>query len=301
MATRANWTRNSDAMTQSATLPTGGGNPVSGLPLPVKLGLIGGGLGLAVFIWKRNAGGGSTDETDAFGIPNTAIMLGSLQQGLLDLKGEVGYGTVTISDLVSGGFENLGAQIDAQTATWQQGLGVLQDNIINNSNANTKTIVDSLKLGTDALSTLIGNNAAAQKAINESILNSLVNGFDAITTFHNAEMAGIGALGNNITAGQSAIIDRLKGVDTTLAGIAAGVAAGNLPKEVLPSLDWNMFNGKKIFSEADQGWYTVIDGVVKSVSFWDTVPGRPFGDQVPQINVKQSLKGISKGAYQAPN
>jgi hypothetical protein len=291
-------------MPETATLPTSGGNPVSGLPLPVKLGLIGGGLGLAVFIWKRSqgGGGGENQSDNAFGIPNTAIMLGSLQQEMLDLKGEVGYGTVTISDLVTGGFENLGAQIDAQTAAWQSGLGVLQTNITDNQNANTLTIVNALKQGSDVLATLIGNNAAAQMAANQSFAQSLTAGLDSITAFHNAELAAVNALGSNVSTNQAALIAQLGGLQTQLTNAQnaiANIPAGS-PQPSIPALNWSIFNMKKLFSNVDQRWYTVVNGNIMEVSFWDTTPGRPFDDRVQETRVDVSLSGMSKGQWQAP-
>lgn len=205
-------------MPQSATLPTGGGGGIGNMPTPVKIGLIGGGLGLAFFLYKRmGSGGGNVDSSssdNAFGIPNTAIMLGSVQQELLDLKGQVGSGDASLADLLMGGFENMGAMNDAQTAAFQQGLLDLQSNVIARMDSNTQSILDSLSARSDALTELINTNSGAQAAAFKAFQDATAQGLSAIAAQHNAEMAAIGALGDNVSAQQQDIIGRIQILDT---------------------------------------------------------------------------------------
>jgi len=209
-------------MPQTATIPTGGGG-VQNLSTPVKLALIGGVAGLAFFLWRRAQTSAPSTGVTNFGIPNTAIMLGSLQQEMLDLKGQVGAGDIGIENLVTGGFENLGAQIDAQTAAIQQGLGSLQVNVINNQNANTQSILDSLSARFDVLNQLVSTSSAAEKAAFDAFTTATQQGLDRITAQQNIEAAAIGALGTNVTAQQQAIIQRLQILQVETGAIAGQV------------------------------------------------------------------------------
>lgn len=278
-------------MPQTATLPTSGdgGGGISSLPTPVKIGLVGGGLGLAfLLIRKMGSGGGNVDSStsdNTFGIPNTAIMLGSLQQGLLDLKGQVGSGDAQLGDMVTGGFENMGAQIDAQTAAIQSGLGTLQDSIITNQNSNTSTILGALQQRTDALGKLISDSSAAQIAVQNSFKQSMVQGIDAITAQHNAELAAIGALGTNVSNSQSALMNQLQQMDQQMTGIGgqvAGISSSiatqqGLLNQIQSSVQFatanaqagmgaknstlaSAFDGKLVLSNTDQNYYYATGG-----------------------------------------
>jgi len=218
-------------MPQSATLPTGGsgGGGFEGLSTPVKLGLIGGVAGLAFFLWHRmNAGGGGgaqqvSGDTSSYGIPNTAVMLGSLQEEMLNLLGQQGSDTANLTDLISGGFENVGSQLDAQTAVFQSALGDLQKNVIDNQNANTKSILDSLSARSDILGQLISSSSGAEQAAINSFAQSTQKGLDAITAQQNAEQAAIGALGNQVTTGQADLIAKLHTLQNTTTGLQSQI------------------------------------------------------------------------------
>lgn len=209
-------------MPQSATLPTGGGaaSGLDNIPTPVKIALIGGGLGLAVFLWRKSQSGGGTTEQDGSVLPNTTIMLGSLQQEMLDLKGQVGYGDLSIENLMAGGFGNIGSMIDSQTAAFQAGLTDVQKAVIDNQNANTKSILDSLSARSDLLTELITNNSGAEAAAFKAFQDSISTGLGAIAAQQNAEMAAIGALGDTVTTSQKDIIERLTGLQKTTTGLA---------------------------------------------------------------------------------
>jgi hypothetical protein len=291
-----------------------------------KIGVIGGGVGLAVFLYKRQSsgGGGGGSNNASYGLPNTAIMLGSLQQGQLDIKGQIGSSaadlsnqmasdTSQITDTIIGGNETLGQMFDMLSASLGQSFSNLQSNLIDNNTSNTNTIIAAVGAGSAAvlsdldksnglLAQLIQGNTNAINAVGASIQDSISKGFDAVTANQNATAAAIGALGSNVTAGQKNIIDQITGLQTSdanIMGAIGGIKTGNAT-----SFDWNMLNGKKLWSTVDNGWYTVQDGIVKQVDFWDTVPGkgRPFGsDVVPTINVNYSLLPLSHGFYVAPN
>lgn len=89
-----------------------------GIPTPLLLAIVGGGIGLIFFLTRKS--GGSSDEDEGTLLPNTNIMLGSLQQGILELMGKVTMGDAELSDQMAGLGENLSLQIDTQTGLWQQ-------------------------------------------------------------------------------------------------------------------------------------------------------------------------------------
>lgn len=117
-----------------------------GIPTPILLALVGGGVGLIVFLTSKansagsNAGGSSSSGTL---LPNTAIMLGSLQQGVQQIQGDVTTGNANLStqidqgnqnlsDLVTGVGENLSAQIDTNAAAEQQAFSDLNTYLAQN-------------------------------------------------------------------------------------------------------------------------------------------------------------------------
>jgi hypothetical protein len=262
-----------------------------------------------VFLVNKNKTAGNTDSSTSdnnFGLPNTAIMLGSLQQEFLDLKGTVGSGDANLSDMVSGGFENIGAQLDAQTAAIQSGFGTLQDNLIANQNSNTSTIIDNqnataktilqaISDRADALGQLISDNAAAQNAVNQSFAQSLTNNLDAITAQHNAEMAAIGALGDNVSASQSALISQITNLSNktnSLSGqvsnlstqlnttqqslinqiiastdIAKATTAANSLSAKNPSLA-AAYDKHLVFSDTDKTYYYASGGHLFTLDWW---------------------------------
>jgi hypothetical protein len=218
-------------MPQSATLPTGGGaGGIDSLPTPVKIGLIGGGLGLAFFLWKRaTSGGGSQDSSgnlvdSQYGIPNTAVMLGSLQQEMLGLMGQQGADTANLTDLISGGFSNVGSLFDAQTAQFQLGLTDLQNNVIGNQNANTASILASITARGDLLQQLIQSSSGAELAAFQAFADATAHGLNAITAQQNAEQAAIGALGSSISTQQAGIISQITALQQTTAGLVSSQA-----------------------------------------------------------------------------
>lgn len=261
-------------MPQQATLPTGGSGATGGfenLPTPVKIGLIGGGLGLAFFLWKRaSSGGGSSgqpsgQDATSYGIPNTAVMLGSLQQEMMDLKGEYGANTVDIETLLTGGFQNVGSMIDAQTGTFQGALSDLQKNVIDNQNANTQNILDSLSARSDLLQQLIQTSSGAEQAAFQSFADSTAHGLNAITAQQNAEMAAIGALGQNISTGQADLISRIQTLQDTTTGLSSKISSPQY-----------LFQGANL-SGIQYIWYQPPGSDQYHASMYKVVNGTPTG------------------------
>lgn len=124
-------------------------------------------------------------------------MLGSIQEDLLNLQGLVGSSTVDTQGLITGGYENLGAQLDTLTGQTQQSLSDLQANLTQSSNTNTQTVLAALQTQGDALATLIGSNQSAQAAYNQTFSDAIAAGFSSFAASHNAELAAITALGQS--------------------------------------------------------------------------------------------------------
>src|SRR5215471_17802593 len=141
----------------------------TGLPTPVLLAAVGGGIGLVVFMMRRSgtpssSQGGSTSNTL---LPNTAIMLGSLQQGILQLQGDVTQGNADLSSQLTGVGENLGSQIDAQSAATQQAFADL--------NGYLETSFGTLRGNEDALSSAIAGLGTQNASLAESLGQVLSN------------------------------------------------------------------------------------------------------------------------------
>jgi hypothetical protein len=220
----------------------------SALPTMVKVGVIGGGVGLAVFLYNRQkagGGGGSSSNAASFGLPNTAIMLGSLQQGQLDLKGQVGQSTADLSnqmasdtsqiqDNITGSNELLGQTLSMMSQSFQTSFGTLQDNLTGHMDSNTNNIINAIGASTstlsgdinqrsDLLSQLIGGNDNALAAAMGAMSNSISKGFSSVQTQQNVEAAAIGALGSNVSANQLNIIGQLQQLGANDMGLQADI------------------------------------------------------------------------------
>src|SRR5215831_1632472 len=101
----------------------------TGLPTPILLAVVGGGIGILVFLSKRSGSNAGTGADKGTLLPNTAIMLGSLQQGILDLQGKVTTGNADLSSQLTGVGESLGTQMDAQTAMFQKTFADFSTNL----------------------------------------------------------------------------------------------------------------------------------------------------------------------------
>jgi hypothetical protein len=145
----------------------GGGKPGfgTGLPTPVLLALVGGGIGLVVFLSKRTGSNTGTGADKGTLLPNTAIMLGSLQQSLLQLQGDVTMGNADLSSQLTGVGENLGTQIDGQSAMIQQSFADLNTYLSSN--------FTSLQSSETSLSTAIAGLGTQNAALADGMTNVL--------------------------------------------------------------------------------------------------------------------------------
>jgi len=188
----------------------------TGLPTPVLLAAVGGGIGLVVFMMRRSgtpssSQGGSTSNTL---LPNTAIMLGSLQQGILQLQGDVTQGNADLSSQLTGVGENLGSQIDAQSAQTQQAFADLNTYLSSN------------------LQNIQGSESAISQAIaglgtqNASMADSLTAALGQLQTIG----TGITTTQNQIQANQGQLTAGLGSLGQQLTGLSGQVASnsGNL-------------------------------------------------------------------------
>lgn len=273
-----------------ASVDGGNGSSLANLPTPVKLAMIGGGLGLGFLVLQRVRGGGGGDSTEPQQLlPNTAIMLGSLQQTMLETMGLVGKTGADLSLQISGSEDSLSAQMNALTSQTQEGLSLLQGALVSNSDANRSAIQTAFTSQMDALSKLIGDNSNAQMAASAEFSKSVNAGLGGILAAQNAESAALAQLGGNLSLAQQQLADQIANVGSQFGA----------PKA---DWNWNYLNGKKLWSTVDNAWFTVSNGTVQYVSYWDTVPGRPFdGDHATQINIPYSLKQYAQGTWQAPN
>jgi hypothetical protein len=259
----------------------------TGIPTPLLLIAVGGGIGLIVFLTKRTGAGG--EEEDGTLLPNTAIMLGSLQQGVLELMGKVTTGDADLSNQMSGMGENLGLMIDTQSGQIQGGFADL-NTYLNGAFGTIQGDQDALA---SAIATLGTQNVGLAQSLT-TVLGHLLGIGQGIQNVQ-GQVSGIQSGVNNILNGQSQITSGIGALGNQISQIPLKQAGNTF------AFDWGMLEGKKIFSIPDQGWYTVQSGKVIGVSFWDTVPNAPFSDAVSQINVNTSLKGYSTGTYVRPN
>lgn len=187
----------------------------TGIPTPLLLIGVGGGLGLIVFLSRKSSDNGD-DPSKGTLLPNTAIMLGSLQQMLLNLQGTVSTGNADLSDQMSGGFGNLGLQIDTQTGQMQSGFQTINDNIT----AGIGTISGQ----NDAISSAIANLGTQNTSAFQGVVNMLQGlGYSQgqILGYLTDQQASLGQIVSNQND-QSAAID---GLGNQISGTQADVNA----------------------------------------------------------------------------
>lgn len=183
----------------------------TGLPMWAVLGGIGALAGLAVFLYRNAAGTSSgssnTSSSSLSGstlLPNTAIMLGSLQQGVQQLQGSVDAGNADLSSQLTGVGENLSATMDTNAANTQQAFSDLSTylgtNFQNISNSETTLSGAIASLGTqnaglaDSLTQTLTNlqsMAGTEQNILGSVNNALAN--------QNSQQLDLNALGQELT------------------------------------------------------------------------------------------------------
>jgi len=223
----------------------------TGIPTPLLLIAVGGGLGLIVFLTKKSGSGSSTDPSKSTLLPNTAIMLGSLQQGVLDLQGQVSTGNADLSSQLTGVGENLGMSIDANSAATQKAFADLSTYLgtnFKNIGASETAISTAIAgLGTqnaglaDSLAQVLTNMKALQTGVSD--LNAgnvdLLSGINAVYNNQNTLQTSLNTLGDNLGAEILAINQGLGGsIGTTkgeLGTLAVSLGVGNQVKQYLVS------------------------------------------------------------------
>src|SRR5215472_1183093 len=189
----------------------------TGLPTPVLLAAVGGGIGLVVFMMRRSgtpssSQGGSTSNTL---LPNTAIMLGSLQQGILQLQGDVTQGNADLSSQLTGVGETIGTQIDVQSGQWQQAFAALNTYLGGN--------FDNLAASESALSTAIAGLGTQNAGLADS-LTSVLNQLYGVNTGLQGLSGQITGVGQGITAGLGSLGSQITGVSGQIQDNQSGLA-----------------------------------------------------------------------------
>jgi len=274
-----------------AGIPSPPSNPVAGIPTPVLLGIVGGGIGLVVFLMRKNSsGGGSPDPANSTLLPNTAIMLGSLQQGVLDLKGQVGQSAVDTQTIMAGNQFSLTSQISALLKQGADNLSAVLAAGDKNTAAlaaagvsQTAGLQTQFTASSDALTKLIGDNAAANTAANQSFADYVHAGFDSIFSQHNAEMAGVSTLGVQVTglSGQvGSVAGQVSSVGSQLTGLAGIVGSLQGPTTTISKTiaDWTPWNGSKFLTQDGNG-VLVNDGKLYVARDWNTYAGASNTDR----------------------
>ena len=195
----------------------------TGLPTPVLLALVGGGIGLVVFLMRKqgtNTGTGADKNTL---LPNTAIMLGSLQQGVLQLQGDVTQGNADLSSQLTGVGENLGTQIDTQSGQIQQSFADLNSFL----SGNFQTLAGSETALSQAIAGLGTQNADLASSLT-TVLNNLQGISTGITNTQNQMAsnqqqitAGLGSLGQQITGVSGQVSLNQQDLVSVMAGLSA--------------------------------------------------------------------------------
>jgi hypothetical protein len=199
--------------TNSGDAGSKGGAFGTGIPLPILLALVGGGIGLIVFLMKQQGGGSSGSQNVGTGpnqntlLPNTAIMLGSLQDSLLNLQGQVSTGNADLSSQLTGVGENLGSQIDSQSAQIQQSFDAL-NTYLQNSMGTVTGNEDALG---QAIATLGTQNSSMADTLTAE-MNTLLGLQNQLTQTGTALQGQIGGLSSGASSGFSTTLAEINGI-----------------------------------------------------------------------------------------
>jgi hypothetical protein len=180
----------------------------TGLPTPVLLIAVGGGLGLVVFLMRRS-GTPSSDQSGDKGtlLPNTAIMLGSLQQGILNLQGQVSMGNADLSSQLTGVGENLSSQIDIQSGQIQNSFADLNTYLGSNFTA--------LASSEESLATAIAGLGTQNAGLAESLTSILQQLYGISSGVSNAQNE-LGLIGGQVSTISGGIGTISGGINTIL-------------------------------------------------------------------------------------
>jgi len=187
----------------------------TGIPTPILLALVGGGIGLVVFLSKKTGSNQGTGANQNTLLPNTAIMLGSLQQGVLQLQGDVTQGNADLSSQLTGVGETIGTQIDVQSGQWQQAFAALNTYLGGN--------FDNLAASESALSTAIAGLGTQNAGLADS-LTSVLNQLYGVNTGLQGLSGQITGVGQGITAGLGSLGSQITGVSGQIQDNQSGLA-----------------------------------------------------------------------------
>jgi hypothetical protein len=174
---------------------------------------------------KQQPADGSGDKGTL--LPNTAIMLGSLQQGILNLQGQVSMGDADLSSQLTGVGENLSSQIDTQSAQWQNAFADLNTYL----GSNFTSIMSSQESLATAISALNTQNVGLADSLTHIMadLYTANTGIAAtqteMATMNAGITAGLTSLGQTLVTQGNQIQDNNNNLVSVMAGINA-LAAG---------------------------------------------------------------------------
>jgi|SRR5215471_2637597 len=195
----------------------------TGIPTPILLALVGGGIGLVVFLSRKSGSNTGTGADKNTLLPNTAIMLGSLQQGILNLQGQVSMGDADLSSQLTGVGETLGTQIDVQGGQIQQSFADLNTYLAGNFQA--------IQGSEMALSTAIAGLGTQNASLADS-LTQVLHGLQNIDTGMQNTQNYVVGMNQGITAGLGSLGQQLTGVSgqiqvnqADLINVMAGIQA----------------------------------------------------------------------------
>src|SRR5215831_491233 len=256
----------------------------TGIPTPVLLAVVGGGIGLVVFLSRKSGTPG--DSSQGTLLPNTAIMLGSLQQSVLETMGKVTTGNADLSSQLTGVGENLGSQIDTQSAGIQQSFADLNTYL----GGNFQTLASSEA----SLSSAIAGLGTQNAGLADSLTNVLKQLYGVSTGISNVS-GGINQLQGQVSgvAGQvSGVAGQVNTVSGQIGTVGAQVTADynsllSMQNQLQSQLngignksapmDFSLFNNSFIYSAADSTTYKVVNGSLYDAGFWarSNFPGTP--------------------------
>lgn len=187
----------------------------TGLPTPILLAVVGGGVGLVVFLMRRSGSNTGTGADKGTLLPNTAIMLGSLQQMLLNLQGTVTTGNADLSSQLTGVGENLGTQIDIQSGQIQQSFSDLNTYLganftaLQSTEGSLATAIAGLGTQNAGLAESLTSVLNQLYSLNTGVANStklsqenqqaILGGIQAIQAGQNAIQAQVSTVGGQIS------------------------------------------------------------------------------------------------------
>jgi len=175
----------------------------TGLPTPILLALVGGGIGLVVFLSRRTGSNAGTGADKGTLLPNTAIMLGSLQQDLLNLRGDVTTGNADLSSQLTGVGENLGSQIDSQSGMIQQSFADLSTYL--------QGSLGTIQGEEDALSTAIAGLGSQNTSLAQSMTTQMQHLFSMETQLSQVA-GGLQGLSSGTSSGFSTTLSYINDI-----------------------------------------------------------------------------------------